>query len=104
VLSLLALGAFGTSIANVILTVAAGRVGAIQASGATFLMPPVALLLGVLLRHEHVAVLSIVGGAVCLAGAWMIRPRPKLETVPAKTAAPRSFIVFCCYLHLAEFG
>ena len=88
VLSLLALGAFGTSIANVILTVAAGRVGAIQASGATFLMPPVALLLGVLLRHEHVALLSIVGGAVCLAGAWMIRPRPKLETIPATTAAP----------------
>src|SRR3954470_4527612 len=88
VLSLLALGAFGTSIANVILTVAAGRVGAIQASGATFLMPPVALLLGVLVRHEHVALLSIVGGAVCLAGAWMIRPRPKLESAPAKTAAP----------------
>jgi drug/metabolite transporter (DMT)-like permease len=75
VLSLLALGAFGTSIANVILTVAAGRVGAIQASAATFLMPPVALLLGVALRHEHVAALSILGGAVCLAGAWMIRPR-----------------------------
>src|SRR5436305_2718553 len=88
VLSLLALGAFGTSIANVILTVAAGRVGAIQASGATFLMPPVALLLGVLIRHEHVAFLSIVGGAVCLAGAWMIRPRPKLEIAPAKTSVP----------------
>jgi len=79
VLSLLALGAFGTSIANVILTVAAGRVGAIQASAATFLMPPVALLLGVLLRHEHVALLSIVGGAVCLAGAWIIRPRTQQQ-------------------------
>src|SRR3954463_10058042 len=85
VLSLLALGAFGTSIENVILTVAAGRVGAIQASGATFLMPPVALLLGVWLRHEHVAALSIVGGAVCLAGAWMIRPRLKVESAPART-------------------
>jgi len=84
-LSLLALGAFGTSIANVILTVAAGRVGAIQASGATFLMPPVALLLGVWLRHEHVAALSIVGGAVCLAGAWMIRPRPQVVPSPART-------------------
>jgi drug/metabolite transporter (DMT)-like permease len=86
VLSLLALGAFGTSIANVILTVAAGRVGAIQASGATFLMPPVALLLGVMIRHEHVAFLSIVGGAVCLAGAWLIRPRPKPEPRPTVTA------------------
>src|SRR3954468_10445060 len=85
VLSLLALGAFGTSIANVILTVAAGRVGAIQASAATFLMPPVALLLGVWLRHEHVAALSIVGGAVCLVGAWMIRPRPQALSSPSKT-------------------
>src|SRR4051812_18793095 len=90
VLSLLALGAFGTSIANVILTVAAGRVGAIQASGATFLMPPVALLLGVWLRHEHVAVLSIIGGAVCLAGAWMIRPRPHVVPSPTKTATGAS--------------
>lgn len=86
VLSLLALGAFGTSIANVILTVAAGRVGAIQASGATFLMPPVALLLGVWLRHEHVALLSIIGGAVCLAGAWMIRPRAQAQAAPPKMA------------------
>jgi drug/metabolite transporter (DMT)-like permease len=86
VLSLLALGAFGTSIANVILTVAAGRVGAIQASGATFLMPPVALLLGVWLRHEHVALLSIIGGAVCLAGAWMIRPRAQAQAATPKMA------------------
>ena len=85
VLSLLALGALGTSIANVILSVAAGRVGAIQASGATFLMPPVALLLGVWLRHEHVAWVSIAGGAVCLAGAWMIRPRPQPAPPPAVT-------------------
>src|SRR5205823_121309 len=84
--SLLLLGAFGTSIANVILTVAAGRVGAIQASGATFLMPPVALLLGVLVRHEHVALLSIVGGAICLAGAWMIRPRPQPAPLPTPAA------------------
>jgi drug/metabolite transporter (DMT)-like permease len=90
VLSLLALGAFGTSIANVILTVAAGRVGAIQASAATFLMPPVALLLGVLVRHEHVAVLSVIGGAVCLAGAWMTRPRA--ATSPAAVGRQPSAI------------
>jgi drug/metabolite transporter (DMT)-like permease len=83
ILSLLALGAFGTSIANVILTVAAGRVGAIQASAATFLMPPVALVLGVLLRHEHVAALAIIGGAVCLAGAWMTRPRAQQQQAAA---------------------
>ncbi|MGH7733877.1 MAG: DMT family transporter, partial [Gemmatimonadales bacterium] len=76
-LSLLALGAFGTAIAHVMMTVAAGRLGADRASAATFLMPPVALLLGVLVRGESVYPISIVGGAVCLTGAWLMnRSRP----------------------------
>jgi len=40
-----------------------------------FLIPVVALILGVAVRGEHVAPLSIAGAAVCLAGAWLIRPR-----------------------------
>jgi drug/metabolite transporter (DMT)-like permease len=75
-LSMLALGAFGTAIANVIMTVATGRLGATRASATVFLIPVVALVLGVVIRGEHVAPLSIAGAAVCLAGAWMIRPRP----------------------------
>jgi drug/metabolite transporter (DMT)-like permease len=39
---------------------------------------PVALLLGVLVRGETVAALSVVGGGVCLAGAWLMR-RAQLE-------------------------
>jgi hypothetical protein len=38
----------------------------------------VALLLGVLVRGEHVAGLSVLGGVVCLAGAWLMR-RAQLE-------------------------
>jgi drug/metabolite transporter (DMT)-like permease len=72
-LSLLALGALGTGVAYVLIAVAAGRVGATRAASTTFLIPPVALVLGVLVRHEHVAPLSIFGGAVCVAGAWLIR-------------------------------
>lgn len=79
-LSLLALGAFGTAIAHVMMTVAAGRLGAARASAATFIMPPVALLLGVLIRREQVQLLSILGGAVCLAGAWLMN-RPRLAAV-----------------------
>jgi drug/metabolite transporter (DMT)-like permease len=56
--------------------VAAGRLGATRASATVFLIPVVALGLGVALRGEHVAPLSVVGAAVCLAGAWLIRPRP----------------------------
>ncbi len=72
-LSLLALGALGTGVAYVLLAVAAGRVGATRASATTFLIPAVALLLGVLVRGEHVAALSVAGGAVCVAGAWLCR-------------------------------
>jgi drug/metabolite transporter (DMT)-like permease len=52
---------------------AAGRMGATTASATTFLMPVVALALGIGVRHEQVAPLSVLGAAVCLAGAWMIR-------------------------------
>jgi drug/metabolite transporter (DMT)-like permease len=76
--SLLALGAFGTGVAYVVLAVAAGRVGATRASATTFLIPPVALVLGVVVRGERVALLSVLGGAVCVAGAWLIR-RAQME-------------------------
>ena len=73
VAALIMLGALGTALAYVMTAVAAGRMGATTASATTFLIPVVALALGVGIRHERVAPLSIVGAAVCLAGAWLIR-------------------------------
>jgi drug/metabolite transporter (DMT)-like permease len=72
-LSLLALGAFGTAVANVLMASAAGRFGAARASGTTFLIPVVALGLGVVVRNEQVAWLSIGGCLVCLTGAWLMK-------------------------------
>ena len=86
-LSLLALGALGTAVAFVITTYAAGRIGATRASSAAFIMPPVALLLGVLVRHEHVAPLAVLGGAVCVTGAWLMN-RAQRAAAPALPAAP----------------
>jgi drug/metabolite transporter (DMT)-like permease len=71
--ALVALGALGTAIAFVLTATAAGRMGATRASATTFLMPVVALILGVVIRHERVAALSVGGAAICLAGAWIIR-------------------------------
>jgi drug/metabolite transporter (DMT)-like permease len=66
------------------MTTAAGRLGATRASATLFLIPVVALALGVSVRGEQVAPLSIVGAAVCLAGAWLIRPRSvSLPVAPA---------------------
>jgi drug/metabolite transporter (DMT)-like permease len=71
--ALLALGAFGTAIANVIMAKAAGRLGAVRASGSAFIIPVVALLLGVLVRGESVPAAALAGGALCLTGAWLLR-------------------------------
>jgi drug/metabolite transporter (DMT)-like permease len=52
---------------------AAGRVGATRASATAFLIPAVALALGVVFRGEHVAGISVCGGVLCVAGAWLMR-------------------------------
>ena len=68
-LSLIALGALGTGVAYVAMATAAGRFGAARASGTTFLIPVVALVLGVVLRNERVEMISVIGSLVCLTGA-----------------------------------
>jgi drug/metabolite transporter (DMT)-like permease len=83
VAALVALGAFGTGIAYVLTATAAGRMGATRASATTFLIPVVALLLGIVVRHERVEPISIAGAAICLTGAWIIRIA---GTAPPKTA------------------
>jgi drug/metabolite transporter (DMT)-like permease len=71
-LAILMLGALGTGVAFIVIGVAAVRLGATRASAAAFLIPAVALVLGVVVRDERVALLSVIGGALCVAGAWLI--------------------------------
>jgi drug/metabolite transporter (DMT)-like permease len=49
----------------------AGRVGATRASISTYLIPVVAILLGVIVLAESVHPLSLVGSALVLVGAWL---------------------------------
>ena len=51
-LAMLGLGAGGTAIATILTATAAGRMGATKASATAFLIPVVALILGVVIRHE----------------------------------------------------
>jgi drug/metabolite transporter (DMT)-like permease len=71
-LALLALGGLGTGLAYVLATMAAGRVGSTRAAATAFLIPPVALLLGVSVRGEQVDLLSVLGAVVCVTGAWLM--------------------------------
>lgn len=90
-LSLIALGALGTAIAFVMMTTAAGRFGATRASGAVFLTPGVALLLGVVVRGEAVAPLSVAGCIVAVAGAWIMRRAQNVQQDPAPAAIAVNF-------------
>jgi len=89
-LAMLLLGAGGTAIANVLTATAAGRLGATKASATAFLIPVVALALGVLVRHEHVTVISLIGAGVCLFGAAIIRnPQILRPFVPVRLLEAR---------------
>ncbi len=72
-LAILCLGAGGTAIATILTATAAGRMGATKASATAFLIPVVALILGVVIRHERVTAISLIGAAICLLGAAIIR-------------------------------
>lgn len=76
-LAMLGLGAGGTAIATILTATAAGRMGATKASVSAFIIPVVALLLGIAIRHEHVTLVSIAGAAICLLGAAILRD-PKM--------------------------
>lgn len=87
-LAMLCLGAGGTAIANVLTATAAGRLGATKASATAFLIPVVALVLGVVIRHERVTALSLAGAAICLFGAAIIRnPQQMLSAFRRQPAA-----------------
>lgn len=86
-LSMLCLGAGGTAIATILTATAAGRLGATKASISAFVIPVVALLLGVAVRGEAVTIVSLLGAAVCLFGAAVIRDSQILRAV-----LPRRFI------------
>jgi drug/metabolite transporter (DMT)-like permease len=73
IVSMALLGALGTGIAYIVLATAAGRLGATKASTTTFLIPPVSILLGYLLRNERVALISIAGCAICLSCVWLMK-------------------------------
>lgn len=72
-LAVLALGVLGTAVANAVMAAAAGRLGATRASATTFLIPVVALALGMAVRGERVPTIAIVGVGLCLTGAWLVR-------------------------------
>lgn len=66
------LGAFGTGLAYVLMAANAGRYGSTRAASTTYLIPAVALVLGVVFRDEDAHAVAIVGSVVAVAGAYLV--------------------------------
>ena len=61
----------GTGVARSLAATLAGRAGAPRMSTTTYLIPVVAIILGVTFRDETVAPLAILGVTIVLAGAFI---------------------------------
>jgi drug/metabolite transporter (DMT)-like permease len=61
-----------------------------QAGVATYIVPPLAIILGLIVFAEVPAPLAIIGGAVCLVGVALSRRRSRIAapiTAPTKTGS-----------------
>jgi drug/metabolite transporter (DMT)-like permease len=73
--ALVALGAIGTGLAFVIMGSLVSRVGSTRSSFITYMLPVVALVLGVLFRNDRVTVVSLIGVALVIGGALLAARR-----------------------------
>lgn len=78
IVPVLLLGVLGTGLAYWIMATLVGRVGPVPASFITYLIPVVSLILGVALRDDRVALLSLIGAVMTTVGALLASGRLKL--------------------------
>ena len=80
-----ALGVGGTALAYVAMTTLVGRSGATRGAIAVYFIPVVAVMLGVGIRHETVAVLGLAGMGLVLVGAYLTsrRDAPRRSPLPS---------------------
>jgi drug/metabolite transporter (DMT)-like permease len=82
--AVVALGILGTGVAFVLMGRLVGRVGSSRASFATYLIPVVALVLGVVFRDEELYPSAVIGVTLVIAGAVLASRR---EWAPSGAAA-----------------
>lgn len=91
ILAVAILGMLGTGVAFALMASLIGSVGAMRASFVTYLLPVVALALGITFRGDEVEPLSVAGVVFILAGAYMAsrRERPIATMPKSVTAQPK---------------
>jgi drug/metabolite transporter (DMT)-like permease len=92
-LGVIYLGVFGTVLAFVFFYEGVSRIGAARASAFAFLVPIFGVLSSVALLGERLNLLTIAGGALVLAGLWLVQRRAAsaadAEPVRAETEGAR---------------
>jgi drug/metabolite transporter (DMT)-like permease len=86
-LAVAAIGILGTGLAFVLMGTLAGSVGATRASFLAYLIPVVALVLGVAFRDEIVSPVAIVGSFLVITGAILASRRETRREVQIDQAA-----------------
>lgn len=86
-LSVLVLGFFGSGLAFVAMAVLVGRAGATRGAVAIYFIPVVALILGVAVRGESVAPVSLAGVGLVILGAILTSRRERSKRT-ARAEAP----------------
>jgi drug/metabolite transporter (DMT)-like permease len=82
-----AVGVLGTGVAMVLMGTLVGSVGPTRATFITYLIPIVALVLGVVFRDEFVSPIAILGVILVIAGA-ILASRSELSLKPQPAEAP----------------
>jgi len=85
--AMLAVGVLGTGVAMVMMGSLVGSVGPTRATFITYLIPIVALVLGVVFRNESVSPIAILGVTLVIAGA-ILASRSEVSLKPLPAAAP----------------
>ena len=82
------LGVFPMAVGFLTWAYALSRMPAGKLGMSTYLVPPLAILLGWVLLSEVPPPLAYAGGALCLGGVWLSRRQPRAESVPTDQLAP----------------
>ena len=88
VVAVAVLGVVGTGIAFALMGTLVGRVGSTRASFITYLIPVVALVLGVAFRGDAVFVLELIGVAFVIGGAFLASRKTAAGSPPESKPAP----------------
>ncbi|MGI9611068.1 MAG: DMT family transporter [Acidimicrobiia bacterium] len=78
--AMLLLGVLGTGVAFVLMANLVGRAGATRGAVATYFIPIVAVVLGVVIRNDVVTSASLVGVALVIVGAYLTSRREAART------------------------